>query len=123
MPRAITKFSAIVICSFIILAALLVASWPKKFNKRFAQIRPGATKSEVISRVGQPDAKFSGVLVLLKFGGNEAWAFSSRRSLSEAFEDLLHGGFFQHGLFTPTSEDYVIVFNRDGIVIRTQKPF
>ena len=123
MLRSVSlKLWRILICSFILLSAI-VALWPNKFNECFARIRPGATKREVVSYVGQPNERFTNVLVLLEFGGNEAWAYPSRSGVSITFKNLIQGRLFSGGFFRATSNDYVIVFNDNGIVMRTRKPF
>lgn len=110
------------VCLLAVLAGTVLVCSPSHRLRQFGLIKPGATKTAVISLVGTPTESFTNVLVLLRFGGYEAWAYSRSSSIAEAADVMITGKGFGKRLFLPDTNDYVVVFNSSGVVSKTLKP-
>jgi hypothetical protein len=77
---------------------------------------------QVVSLLGAPTESYTNVLVALKFGGYEVWAYRRSSGIAEAADVLKTGKGFGKRLFLPDTNDYVIVFNASGVVSKSLKP-
>jgi len=78
--------------------------------------------AEVVHLVGGPTESFTNMLVALRFGGYEAWAYRKESVIAESVDAFVAGKGFVKRLIMPETNDYVVVFNGSGVVSRTVQP-
>ena len=120
--RFVCKGAIFLACSLVMLAGALLLFGSGHSLRRFSQIKPGATKAEVIHLVGTPTESFTNILVVLRLGGNEAWAYRKGSVIVDGMDAIVAGTGFGKRLFLPDTNDYVVVFNGSGVVSRTLEP-
>jgi hypothetical protein len=121
-PRFMCKGATFLVCSLVILAGATMLFGFGHSLRRFSQIRSGATKAEVLHLVGTPTESLTNILVELRLGGNEAWAYRKESVIVEGMDAIVAGKGFGKRLFLPDTNDYVVVFNGSGVVSRTLEP-
>ena len=106
-PRAAFTLRFGIMLLLIALGVAILWARSSRFTARFNQIEALTTKADVLALVGKPNDILTNVLAGAIYGGAETWVYGSP---------------FHLRFVLGRSNDYIVVFNSEGKVLRTLAP-